>query len=1096
MIDERRFGGRQGRLLFAYLVLEQGRPVPHHELADILWGEALPPTWERALRVLVSKLRALLAEHGVDGASALTGAFGCYRLNLLGKVWVDVIAAGDAVAEAETALAAGNADHGKAAASLAESVARQLLLPGEEGEWVEQKRRELADVRYRAVGVLADACLRSGAPVEGAAWAEQAIALEPFRETGYRRLMEAQAAAGNRAEALRVYERCRQLLAEELGAYPSPETESVYRRLLEAPSSPNTVHVSKPASRRASRASPKRLGLFAATALATGAIVAGIAAKGSTTHEPVAVNSVVAVDQSGSVAAVVPVGVRPVALTSAAGSLWVANLDDHTVSRIDATSRHVLRTIPIGAPPTALAAARHDVWVADGSGNVAKIDPTYNRATVSSRLAAAGSGFFGAFALRPTLAAFGFLWVVNPDGYVSRVDPGSGRVEGTVDVGNIPSAIAAGAGSIWVTNSADGTVTRIDPTLLLATTIPVGHGPSAIAVNAAGAWITDASDNSLVQLDLETNAVVGRTPVGVAPVAVLATPTALWVANAGDGTVLRLDPRTGTPHRTIHLGGTPNALAAAAGQVWVTVAPAPPPRPLAGGVARLSSLGLSALDPALVGADGRILYATCANLLTYPDEAGPKGLRIVPEVAESVPTPTDGGRRYTFRIRRGFRFSPPSNEAVTAATFKSTIERVTDPRLKSPIASFFKSIVGYHAYVTGRARALRGLVVRGETLTVRLSRPGGVLLSTLAAGGACAVPRGTPAVADGIDDIPSAGPYYIASYTPRQQLVLKRNPNYHGTRPRRLDEIVLTLGVDPLDALKEVEAGTADYAFDGVPGDSGPTLAVRYGPASKAAKAGRQQYFTNPVLGGLWLHMNTARPLFSKLRLRRAVNYAVDRRALVAQGRRFAELNPWNAGAPTADYLPPSIEGAANFHLYPLDGPDLGRAKRIAGHVRATAIMYAPNVRPWSAEAQIIRRDLRALGIHVQVRTFPVGEYFGRIARRGEPFDLAVVGWAFGNDPEFVLSTFGGSKVLRYGAANISSLENPTFDRRLKAAERLSGRQRYRAFRRLARWLEWDVAPAAAIATNASRDFFAARIGCEFYQPVYGIDLGALCVRR
>ena len=104
--------------------------------------------------------------------------------------------------------------------------------------WVEEKRREFADVRGRALSALADACLRSGDAPAAAKWAEQTIALAPFRETGYRRLMEAHVAAGNRAEALQVYERCRRLLAEELGAYPSPETESVYRGLLEAPSTP------------------------------------------------------------------------------------------------------------------------------------------------------------------------------------------------------------------------------------------------------------------------------------------------------------------------------------------------------------------------------------------------------------------------------------------------------------------------------------------------------------------------------------------------------------------------------------------------------------------------------------------------------------------------------------------------------------------------------------------------------------------------------------------------------------------------------------------------------------------------------------------
>ena len=186
--------------------------------------------------MIVSKLRSLLADHGVDGANALTGAFGCYRLELPEGTWVDVIVAANAAQEAEEALAAGDLDEAKTAAALAASLFAQPFLPGEEGTWVEEKRRELADVRGRALSALADACLRSGDAPEAAKWAEQTIALAPFRETGYRRLMEAHVAAGNRAEALRVYEQCRRLLADELGAYPSPETESIYRALLAAPS--------------------------------------------------------------------------------------------------------------------------------------------------------------------------------------------------------------------------------------------------------------------------------------------------------------------------------------------------------------------------------------------------------------------------------------------------------------------------------------------------------------------------------------------------------------------------------------------------------------------------------------------------------------------------------------------------------------------------------------------------------------------------------------------------------------------------------------------------------------------------------------------
>jgi ABC-type transport system substrate-binding protein len=483
-----------------------------------------------------------------------------------------------------------------------------------------------------------------------------------------------------------------------------------------------------------------------------------------------------------------------------------------------------------------------------------------------------------------------------------------------------------------------------------------------------------------------------------------------------------------------------------------------------------------------------LAYATCANLVTYPDAPPPEGSRIVPEVAEAVPPPTDSGRTYTFRIRPGFRFSPPSNQAVTASTFKSTIERLVTPSLKSPLAPDFSGIVGYGAYVRGRARHLSGVVARGRTLTIRLAQPDGGFLAKLASGEACAVPRGTPA--EPVDVIPSAGPYFVASYAPREQLVLKRNPNYHGDRPHRLDQIVFAIGVGRSRALQEVESGKADFVFDGPPAEAGPSLEAEYGRGSTAAKQGHQQYFVSEANAARILHMNTRRPLFSDVRLRRAVNYAIDRRTLVAQDRRFVTGDPFNGGTPTDDYLPPAMEGATDFHVYPLTG-DLSRAKRMAGHVHATAIMYAATIPPWPQEAQVVKRDLAPLGIDVQVREFPTGEFFARIARPGEPFDLAVSGWLYGGtDPLGALNIFDGRS-----PAKVPHFDDPAFDRELDAAAKLSGPGRYRTFSRLALELQRDLVPAAPFATNASSNFFSARIGCQLFHPVHGIDLGALCLR-
>ena len=282
VVDEQRFSGRQGRLVFAYLLAEQGRPVSRDALAEALWGDEPPATWEKALSVLVSKLRALLTECGLDGATALTSAFGCYQLTLPAGTWIDVVAADEAAAAAERSLAAGELEQALADASIAESLARRTFLPGEDGRWVEDKRAELRETLVRAVDCLADAQRLAGDTRAAVRAAEELVELEPYRERGYRLLMEAQLAAGNDAEALRTYERCRRLLADELGTYPSSETEAIYRRLLDAPltaADTATVHVSpaSPPSHEPQRKTRRSLLLVAGgLVLAAGVAVAAV----------------------------------------------------------------------------------------------------------------------------------------------------------------------------------------------------------------------------------------------------------------------------------------------------------------------------------------------------------------------------------------------------------------------------------------------------------------------------------------------------------------------------------------------------------------------------------------------------------------------------------------------------------------------------------------------------------------------------------------------------------------------------------------------------------------------------------------------------
>jgi branched-chain amino acid transport system substrate-binding protein len=282
-VDEERFPGRQGRIVFAYLAAQSGRPVPRDELAELLWGDELPATWEKALRVLMTKLRAVLEECGIDGSAALTSAFGCYKLTLPAGSWIDVDAAHEALERGEAELAVGDVIEAKAQAGSAANLARRVFLPGEDAPGVEERRRELHEILVRAVDCLGDASFADGEFAEAVRHAEEGVRLEPFRESGYRRLMEAHAAAGNPAEALRAYERCRRFLADELGAYPSQETESVYLDVLRAESAtdqpPAADRQSSPEPRARRRRTAMRVAvgilLVTGVALAAGALSSG-----------------------------------------------------------------------------------------------------------------------------------------------------------------------------------------------------------------------------------------------------------------------------------------------------------------------------------------------------------------------------------------------------------------------------------------------------------------------------------------------------------------------------------------------------------------------------------------------------------------------------------------------------------------------------------------------------------------------------------------------------------------------------------------------------------------------------------------------------
>ena len=239
-LPETLLAGRQGRLVLAYLVCERPRAVPREELAELLWPAQLPASWTTSLSAVISRLRRLLTEAGLDGTAALASPPGAYRLELPDDAVVDWETAQRAIAAAEDAIAVGDGPHALEWADQAAAIAAHGFLT-DECAWVDAQRDAARDLAVRAALARSEAFVMAGAPARGVEAARDALAIDERREAAFRALMRAHAAAGERAEALRVWERCRATLVDELGVDPSPETEAVYLVVLGTPSEPTTT---------------------------------------------------------------------------------------------------------------------------------------------------------------------------------------------------------------------------------------------------------------------------------------------------------------------------------------------------------------------------------------------------------------------------------------------------------------------------------------------------------------------------------------------------------------------------------------------------------------------------------------------------------------------------------------------------------------------------------------------------------------------------------------------------------------------------------------------------------------------------------------
>ena len=332
-----------------------------------------------------------------------------------------------------------------------------------------------------------------------------------------------------------------------------------------------------------------------------------------------------------------------------------------------------------------------------------------------------------------------------------------------------------------------------------------------MAAGGGYGWTSDEAKGVVHKID-NAGGVVATYSTGLGARVVSYSEGVVWVGNQDVGTVSAIDGASGAT-RTYRFDHPVQAVADSEDTVLIQLVAGRPYEDevadVDGEVARflVGSYELEFSNSELIGGDlwNQVARTMCAGLLRQREDG-----ELQPEVAASMPTLSEDGRTYTFTIRSGYRFSPPSNEAVTAETFRHTIARAVSPPLSE---------------TTGVAGVLRGTRITnvqaaGDTLSITLNEPSEDFLERLTDPRFCAVPLDTPDVAvsaaipvgerPGEFTVPSAGPYYIARQLLGEYAILLRNPHYNGPLPHRFDAIVLREGIDADLARSRVEEGGWD----------------------------------------------------------------------------------------------------------------------------------------------------------------------------------------------------------------------------------------------------------------------------------------------
>ncbi len=1119
--DRLALGGPRQRALLAILLLNADRVVSREHLIEELWADEAPAEAQHALDVQVSRLRKTLRSARDTESVIVTRAPG-YLLHVAPEE-LDLRRFERLFAEGRAALEDGDAAAAVDALRAAEGLWRGRPLADLEFEQFARLDIErLEELRLGAVEERIEAELALGRHRGAVAELEALVTEHPLRERLRGQLMLALYRSGRQAEALEVFRSARTLLVDELGLDPGPQLRALEQAILRqdealGPAAAGLVAVTAPAQRSPVPRPPPQVAdarrpsigrrvvprwLLAAPLAAAAATVAIVVLAGDGTRASPRGDALALVSlRDGTIGGAATLGAPPTRAAAGFGSLWVTHYGAGTVARVDPGDRVVRQTIGVGSGPSGLAAGAGAVWVANSlDGTVSRIDPATQQVVQTI-----------AVGTRPSdiAVADGVVWVASAAAdALTGLDPRSGTAVRIIDLGSSPTALAAGAGALWVASESGRAVLRIEPRRgAVSATIAVGGGPSAIAVGAGAVWVANSLDGTVSRIDPARNSVAATIPVGDGPVAVAVSDGAVWVANEFAGTLSRIDAVSDRVTVSTKAGDEPVTLAVQAGRLWVGERGQGPSHRGGRLVLLNQNRSFSSIDPAAAEElfPPTLIGMTNDGLVTFKHVDGSDGNELVPDLAVSLPAPTDGGRIYTFKLRPGIRYS--NGQPLRAGDFRYALERVFKQR--SAGAAFYDSLLGARrcARMPQRCDLSRGISYddRESTVSIRLRAPDPELLYKLALPFAYAVPGGAPPADVGTRPLPATGPYMIADYHPGRELRLVRNPQFgEWSRAAQPDgypsEIIWKLGVSADASVDAIEHGRADWmlGFDALPANRRREIATRYA----------SQLHVHSTLATDYLVLNVRDPPFNDVRARRAINYAIDRRAAVRLYGGATEA------APTCQILPPQMPGYRRHCPYTAHAspsgrwtaPDLKMARRLVAASGTTGmrivVLDSPTPEIYRDEGRLTVDALRRIGYRARLRLVP-DDVFTRVAgNAGEDrSNVQSGGWGadFPAASDFIELKLSCSSLHPGGDPSSGSTGycDPTLDRMMQRARRLQITAPQTANNLWARIDHAFVDRAAwlPLVTPTSTDLVSKRAGNYRYHPLWGPLLDQLWLR-